>query len=204
LRCSRISRSSLRRPSGRRQPSGNNFGAGSGDIFDDFSADSLVGTPDNPFGVVDTTFAGDVSPAQHITGRNSESRRAGMTADFVGTPPTVVAGSLLVAHLLNNTGRTLFEILVSYDLGIQNGNVTTAEEAFAGHRVYWSLTGELGSWNPIGDFGYRGDPQCRQLRRWWRVSLCRSGHCQPEVRPTFSGSTTTRQPIRTLCTLSIM
>src|SRR3954462_3423230 len=39
---------------------GNNFGAGSGDIFDDMSADSLVGTIDNPFGSVDTTFVSDV------------------------------------------------------------------------------------------------------------------------------------------------
>ena len=136
---------------------GNNFGGGSGDIFDDLSADSMVGTLDNPFGFVDTTFAGDVltpGATPGTVGLQSQARY--YTDGFVGTPPTVVAGSLLMAHLTNETGRTLTALQISYDLGIQNGNVDTAEEAILGHRIYWSLTGEVETWQPLGDFGYRG------------------------------------------------
>jgi hypothetical protein len=134
---------------------GNNFGSGSGDIFDDSSADALVGTPATMSGNVDTVFAGDVLQ-QSTVPVTIQSQSRWYTDGFVGTPPTVNAANLLLATLMNSTGRTLFSLAISYDLGIQNNTVDTVEEAFAGHRVYWSLTGALQSWNPIGDFGYRG------------------------------------------------
>lgn len=136
---------------------GINFGAGSGDIFDDLSADSLVGTRDNPFGTVDTTFVSDVLTPGATPGTVAIQNQSRWYSDgFVSTSPTGVAGGLLMARLLNETGGTLFELLISYDLGLQNGSVDTPEDSFPGHRVYWSLTGELGSWNEIGNFGYRG------------------------------------------------
>jgi hypothetical protein len=136
---------------------GNNFGAASGDIFDIQSADTMVGTVDNPFGSVDVFFAGDVLTLGATPGTVALQSQSRYYSDgFVGTTPTVVAGNLLIAHLTNQTGRTLTELQISYDLGIQNGNVDTVEEVFAGHRVYWSLTGEIESWNPIDNFGYRG------------------------------------------------
>ena len=41
---------------------GNNFGAASADIFDNQSADSMVGTVDNPFEFVDVFYAGMYLP----------------------------------------------------------------------------------------------------------------------------------------------
>ena len=87
---------------------------------------------------------------------------------FVGTPPTGTAGSVLLATLTNNTGSTISSLNFTYDLGLMNGNVATPEAEFAGHRVYWSLTGAANSWNAIlnpadpnltinaGNWGYRG------------------------------------------------
>jgi hypothetical protein len=136
---------------------GSNFGASSADIFDDLSADSLVGTPDNPFGSVDTNFVSDVLTPGATPGTVAiQNQSRWYSNGFVSTSPTGVAGGLLMARLTNETGRTLFELVISYELGLQNGSVNTPEEAFAGHRVYWSLTGDLESWNPIGDFGYLG------------------------------------------------
>ncbi len=83
---------------------------------------------------------------------------------FVGTPPTGTAGSVLLVTLTNNTGSTVPSLGITYDLGLQNGNVATPEAEFAGHRVYWSLTGLANSWTPISstdatnanNWGYRG------------------------------------------------
>jgi hypothetical protein len=136
---------------------GNNFGSASADIFDDISADSLVGTTDNPFGFVDTTFVSDVLTPGASPGTVAIQNQPRWYSDgFVSTSPTAVAGGLLMARLMNNTGRTLFGLAISYDLGLQNGSVDTPEDAFPGQRVYWSFTGDVESWNPIGDFGYRG------------------------------------------------
>lgn len=83
---------------------------------------------------------------------------------FVATPPTGTDGSVLLVTLTNNTGSPITSLRINYDLGLQNGNVVTAEAEFAGHRVYWSLTGAVNSWNPIAsqdatnanNWGYRG------------------------------------------------
>lgn len=61
-----------------------------------------------------------------------------------------------MATLTNNTGSAIASLSIEYLLGIQNGNVMTPEAEIVGRRIYWSLTGLQDSWNPIGDFGFRG------------------------------------------------
>lgn len=133
------------------------FGISGATIADDVTADGRVGTPTFPTGIVTS----DSMSAQLGTAATAGTVAVGQqplwySSGFISTTPTGNDGCLLMATLTNNTGSTITSLSIGYDLGLQNGNVTTPESAFAGHRVYWSLTGTLNSWNSIGDFGYRG------------------------------------------------
>ncbi len=88
------------------------------------------------------------------------------SSGFVGTPPTATAGSVLLVTLTNNTGATISSLNIDYGLTLNNANAATPEAEFAGHRIYWSLTGLANSWVPItndltlatnaGNWGFRG------------------------------------------------
>lgn len=78
-------------------------------------------------------------------------------AGYIQTTPTGVAASLLLATLRNDSGGPLGSINITYDLGLANGDLTTPEDLFPGHRIYFSTTGGAGSWNAVGNFGYVGD-----------------------------------------------
>ena len=137
-----------------------NFGSGGANISNDATADGLVGTP-----AASSTSATPVTaallstqlPAAAISGTVATANAARYhSAGYASTAPTGTDGTLLMATLTNNTGGAVVSLGVSYVLGIQNGDVDTPEAEFAGHRIYWSLTGLQNSWNPIGDFGIRG------------------------------------------------
>jgi hypothetical protein len=61
-------------------------------------------------------------------------------------PNNTIAGMECMANLQNNTGGSVTNVLVKYDLYVGAGPVT---EQLNGHRVYFSLTGLAGSWQVI-------------------------------------------------------
>ena len=133
------------------------FGVDGGSISSDATADGLVGTPAFPSGAVTSGSVATQLTAGALAGTVAAQNQARHYSNgFVGTTPTGNGGNLLMVTLSNNTGSTVTSLSIGYDLGLQNGNVLTPEVEFAGHRVYWSLTGTANSWNPIGDFGFRG------------------------------------------------
>ncbi len=142
------------------QPPANNwstttglFGSSSGSITNSATADALVGTPSAPSGTVTNTLLNSqlisIAGGTAITANQSRYYDSG----FIGTTPTGVDATLTMVTLTNGTGINLASLSISYDLASQNVPV---EGEIAGHRVYWSLTGNTNSWNPIGDFGTTG------------------------------------------------
>jgi hypothetical protein len=67
----------------------------------------------------------------------------------LGTQPTGVAMTLLMATLKNTSGSAQDSLKVSYTMGLAS---VTPAEAIKGHRVYWSKTGAAGTWTAAGDF----------------------------------------------------
>ena len=136
---------------------GTHFAGTAGGITGDGTADGLVGTPAAPTGTVTAAFVSTQLPAAVLAGTVAVQNDARYhSTGFISTAATGVLATLTMATLTNNTGGTVLSLSIAYNLGIQNGNVVTPEAEFAGHRVYWSLTGLANSWNPIGDFGFRG------------------------------------------------
>lgn len=66
----------------------------------------------------------------------------------LGTQPTGNKMTLLMATLQNDSGGTLNGLTVAYTLGL----ALTPGEAIKGHRLYWSMTGAVGSWTPTGTY----------------------------------------------------
>ncbi len=73
----------------------------------------------------------------------------------IQTRPTVVAATLLLATLRNDTNRTIAGIEISYDLGSW---LPEENEHVFGHRVFFSLSGEPGSWRSIPELSSRFTP----------------------------------------------
>lgn len=64
----------------------------------------------------------------------------------------------LLATLQNDSGGDLTQVRVSYTLNELHAAGTTVAEEIPGQRVYWSLTGEAGSWQVIPSFSSVGSP----------------------------------------------
>ncbi len=74
------------------------------------------------------------------------------TIGAVGGGATGVDATVLMARLFNNTGTPITSLTLGWDLTLHNNSVITVEDAFAGHRLYWSLNGT--SWTAVGNFGF--------------------------------------------------
>ena len=68
---------------------------------------------------------------------------------FLQTKPTGVDYTVLMTTLVNNSGKDLTSLGVSYDLNATFPEGTTIQEDVPGHQVYFSLTGLAGSWQAI-------------------------------------------------------
>jgi len=77
-------------------------------------------------------------------------------AKNVATPPTGNFANALMATLTNGAGGTATGLNLTYDLGLVNNNVTTADE-IPGHRIYYNLTGNAADWKGVADRGYNGN-----------------------------------------------
>ncbi len=75
------------------------------------------------------------------------------TDGYVGSDPTGVDASILMARMTNNTGSSIVTLNLGWDLTLLNNSVATPEE-LPGHRLYFSLNGT--SWTGIGNFGFAG------------------------------------------------
>ena len=135
-------------------------GAG-GDITGNGTADTRIQTLAS--GTISGQLAIGASPSAVVNAGQSLWYSNG----FVATPPTATAGSVLLVTLTNNTGATINSLAITYGLTLNNANAATPEAEFAGHRIYWSLTGAVNSWNAIVNpdpnsstntfnFGFRG------------------------------------------------
>src|SRR5580765_3447570 len=67
---------------------------------------------------------------------------------FVQTRPTSVAGTMMMCTLVNNIGGAASSVTISYDFA----KVAVLAEEIDGHRVYYSLSGQPGSWALIAAF----------------------------------------------------
>jgi hypothetical protein len=76
------------------------------------------------------------------------------------TGPAGIAAQLLMATLRNDSGVEIHWLSIAYDFGI--GNLVGAEEV-PGQRVYFSLTGELYSWQLIPDLSGRTNAGSRNV-----------------------------------------
>src|SRR5439155_8774228 len=71
------------------------------------------------------------------------------TLHAVETVPTGVGYVSLMATLKNDTGADQSALTITYDLDEHNAAGTTVVEEIPGHRVYYSLSGDAGSWTMI-------------------------------------------------------
>jgi len=83
--------------------------------------------------------SGTVPPSANALARRNT------TGNYLQTPPTGNAYTILMATLQNDTGGTKAFLNVSYDLNVLN----TPNEQIPGWRVFWSMTGAAGTWQPI-------------------------------------------------------
>lgn len=137
------------------------FGSNSANITNGATADALVGTVASPNGAGTGVTAALlntqltlVASSTVVTANQTRYYNDG-TVGFIGTTPTGVDATLTMVTLTNGTGIGLNSFSVGYDLASQNA-ATQNDPEIAGHRVYFSLTGNENTWNPIGDFGTLG------------------------------------------------
>src|SRR5207247_1473214 len=74
------------------------------------------------------------------------------------TVPSTGAGIVLIATLRNATGVEQKDVTISYDFGELHAPGTTVVEEVWGHRVYWSLSGQPGTWNLMPSLSAGGPP----------------------------------------------
>ncbi|HKX61189.1 MAG TPA: immunoglobulin domain-containing protein, partial [Verrucomicrobiae bacterium] len=92
--------------------------------------------------------SGTVNPSASILGfRYNNTLQAIQSRPTTGTAPNNCAATLLLATFQNDTGGGLPSIVLSYDFNMYD--FVSAE--LPGVNVYYSLTGEAGSWQPIPD-----------------------------------------------------
>lgn len=131
------------------------FGSNAANITNDATADALVGTPAAPTGSV-TRLLLDAQLISVAGGTVTTANQSRYYSDgFIGTTPTGTDANLTMVTLTNNTGSNLATLSISYDLASQNA-ATQVESNLIGHRVYWSLTGNANTWNPLGNFATLG------------------------------------------------
>ena len=131
------------------------FGNNGANITNNATADGLVGTPSAPSTSATPVTAALLSaqitaaavPGTITTANQPRYHSTG--TGFVSTTPTGTDGNLVMVTLTNNTGATVSSLSVNYVLGLANSDLLIPEAEFAGHRIYWSLTGLQNSWNPI-------------------------------------------------------
>jgi len=67
------------------------------------------------------------------------------TGLYIQTRPTGVAGTIILATLVNNSGSNRTTVIVDYDFTV----VAPVAEEVKGHLVYYSMTGQPNSWVQI-------------------------------------------------------
>ncbi len=103
---------------------------------------------------------------------------------FLQTPPTGVGATFVVAKFQNLSGGPVNRLTLSWDLGLANNNVTTAEDLFNGHQVYASLSGVAGGWQLMGTYGYAGSvttPSVTPQRTGFSVTFGTTGWLANDV-----------------------
>ncbi len=80
------------------------------------------------------------------------------TLEAVETVSTGVGYVSLLAKLLNESRSDQSTLTIAYDLNELNAAGTTVAEEVPGHRVYYSLTGDAGSWSVIPELSSGGTP----------------------------------------------
>lgn len=91
------------------------------------------------------------------------------SAGYIQTRPTIVAWQGLMATLRNDTETNLSSISLAYDVDV----AVPIVEQVPGHRLYYSLTGESGSWQVVQQVSNAGhfNIQLNLPSLWMRGSL---------------------------------
>jgi hypothetical protein len=101
------------------------------------------------------TSSGTQPPSQ------SAAARWNSAGFYLQTRPTGVGYLILMATVQNNTGSGQSRLVITYDWN-QRNNIPV-NESVAGHRVYYSMTGEAGSWILIPELSTFDNNSAAQL-----------------------------------------
>ena len=151
---------------------GATFGASSATITSDpTTADNRVNGVVGTGVTIANTATQLTSVTGALTGTNALFRY--FTDGYVGTAPTGVDGSILMARLQNNTGNNITTLNLGWDLTLRNNDLVTVEDGIVGHRLYWSLNGT--SWTAVGNFGFistvAGGPATRTVAQSTNINI---------------------------------
>jgi autotransporter-associated beta strand protein len=116
-------------------------GGATADVIDDAGLDSAMTGIDSSSIFRDLTSQGGSGTSGTAYWRADDQK--------LGTQPTGVKMTLLMASLRNTSGSTMDSLTVSYTMGMPT---LTPGEQVTGHRVYWSKTGDAGTWTAVGDY----------------------------------------------------
>jgi hypothetical protein len=112
---------------------------GAGDITDAGALDTAV---------INNTTAATITTTLGSSGTQPPSQNAvarwNSAGFYLQTRPTGNSYQILMATVQNNTGSGQPRLVITYDWN-QRNNIPV-NESVAGHRVYYSMTGEAGSW----------------------------------------------------------
>src|SRR2546425_3630044 len=121
------------------------------------TSSATITTPDQLDAAVELLSAGQVNMPLGQSATVSPAPSANVIARWnsvlllLQTRPTTVDYNVLMATLQNNTGSSATTLAISYDLGALVASDSTIMEDIPGHRVYYSLTGDAGTWVHIPD-----------------------------------------------------
>jgi hypothetical protein len=127
-------------------------GGSAGAITDIAGLTAAVQTRPASFFASTVGSSGTVPPSTHNMARRNT------TLNAIQTVPTGTSYTALMATLRNDTGTAQSILILNYDLLINNAPGTIVVEEIRGYAVYYSLTGEAGSWQLIPELSNIGDP----------------------------------------------
>jgi hypothetical protein len=103
-------------------------------------------------------FNTEVTPRSSVPPQVYSLAQRNTTLNALQTVAGGASYTPLMATLRNDTGASQSVLLLTYDLLTSNASGAIVHEEIHGHVVFYSLTGEPGSWQMIPEISTIGDP----------------------------------------------